>query len=979
MYEEKDTQSLYLQKNQYVLLNDPNVVWMVTSGTVQILSSRYEDDVSKEKPATVPIGRRDSLIQISAFGALFGCDPKLQPYSQAWLGVAETDIHIEKIEIQDFLTLMEDHGIKSYYKWIGQWTENIGHFLRYGNEIPPSLIRTRIAGKYTFSQEEIFAGSIDHFIWIKIHSGVAIVFGREELKVTSDDEWLLLCEGIWLQVISKEMSIEVFLDLQTKEISAKAKEILQDGLATLHRLTAIHLNELHKKSEIEMNRQQIRSQQENFMTTAAFREIQSIVYPSEYYPTYDSHLLTAMSIVGQSYGVKIYPPAISEDMNRLHDPIDAIARASKVRIRKVLLDPFWHKTDTGSLLGYLGQDKEPIAILPSGSGYDVIIPSSSMKRIPLTTSIREQIHSEAYMMYKPLGDHLQGMKELVHFTLSGKLGDLLFLVCMGLIATLLGMIVPKVTGALVDTAIPNADRGYIYQLCMILTAVGISSAIFVLIQVLTTVRFSIRTELDAQSALWDRILKFSPNFFRKYSSGDLETRVNAAGEISRELSAATLKPLITGILALLNFLLLWYYSWDLAKIALWFGLLILLVVLFSGAMVRKIAKYLYELEGSYNGLVIQIIGGISKIRVAGSEQRAFNHWLTKYSEKLRVTLRMRFYRDIVTIMNNILPPVCSAFIFWKAVTLIVDLPYTDPQRISIGDFIAFNTAFTLYLTGWADFSEAIVKVLDSISKADRIAPLLEEEPEVSTKASDPGRLKGGIILEDIIFRYHSDGPAILDKVSCEIHPGEYVAFVGPSGSGKSTLLRIMLGFETPEYGRVLYDGQDLSGLDVLAVRRQIGTVLQNGRLNAGNISENIANNAKMTQAEIWDAIADAGLTEDIDSMPMGLHTMVSEGGTNLSGGQRQRLLIARALAIRPKIVLFDEATSALDNKTQSIVSQSLDRRKVTRVVIAHRLSTIISADRIYVLDKGKIVQVGTYHSLMKQEGLFRELVARQIV
>ena len=209
--------------------------------------------------------------------------------------------------------------------------------------------------------------------------------------------------------------------------------------------------------------------------------------------------------------------------------------------------------------------------------------------------------------------------------------------------------------------------------------------------------------------------------------------------------------------------------------------------------------------------------------------------------------------------------------------------------------------------------------------------------------------------------------------------GEITLMVGANNSGKSTLLRIMLGFETPEYGRVLYDGQDLSGLDVLAVRRQIGTVLQNGRLNAGNISENIANNAKMTQAEIWDAIADAGLTEDIDSMPMGLHTMVSEGGTNLSGGQRQRLLIARALAIRPKIVLFDEATSALDNKTQSIVSQSLDRRKVTRVVIAHRLSTIISADRIYVLDKGKIVQVGTYHSLMKQEGLFRELVARQIV
>ena len=236
-------------------------------------------------------------------------------------------------------------------------------------------------------------------------------------------------------------------------------------------------------------------------------------------------------------------------------------------------------------------------------------------------------------------------------------------------------------------------------------------------------------------------------------------------------------------------------------------------------------------------------------------------------------------------------------------------------------------------------------------------------------------------LENISKTYKQSGSdlEVIKNSSLSVFNQETVAFVGPSGSGKSTLLRIILGFETPEYGRVLFDGQDLAGLDVLAVRRQLGTVLQNGRLNAGNIGENISNNAKMSQLEVFDAARDAGLEDDINAMPMGLHTMVSEGGTNLSGGQRQRLLIARALAIRPKIVLFDEATSALDNKTQSIVSQALDRRKVTRIVVAHRLSTIINADRIYVLDQGKIIQSGTYAALMKEEGLFKELVTRQIV
>jgi ATP-binding cassette subfamily C protein len=555
---------------------------------------------------------------------------------------------------------------------------------------------------------------------------------------------------------------------------------------------------------------------------------------------------------------------------------------------------------------------------------------------------------------------------------------MLFILLMGVAATLLGMIAPRVTGTLIDTAIPSADRSLLLELALLLTVAGLAGAFCTYLQVMTTVRTGIYTELVSQAAMWDRLLKLRPDFLRRYSSGDLETRVNVISEISRDLGAATLRPLISGVLALLNFLLLWYYSWELAKVALWIGLAILIVTLVISTFLRRLSFQLNDQEGAFNGLMIQMIGGVGKLRVAGGEHRAFNYWVARYTRVVRLHQRVKLLKDLMQIFNLALPTVSAAFIFWKAVTLTTGLPLTDPARITIGDFIAFNTAFVLYLTGWTDVSNTVVTILDAAMKSQRVRPILEAPPEVTEDAASPGRLKGHIRLEDVSFRYTKGGPRVLTNLSFDVQPGEFVAFVGPSGSGKSTLLRILLGFERPEDGRVLYDGQDLAGVDVLGVRRQIGTVLQNGRLNAGSILNNVSNNAKISHAEAWEAVADAGLTDDIEQMPMGLHTMVAEGGANLSGGQRQRLLIARALVTRPRIVFFDEATSALDNKTQATVSQALDRRRVTRIIIAHRLSTIRQADRIYVMAHGTIVQQGTFEELSQQKGLFQDLIARQI-
>ncbi|WP_145837720.1 ATP-binding cassette domain-containing protein, partial [Dulcicalothrix desertica] len=290
----------------------------------------------------------------------------------------------------------------------------------------------------------------------------------------------------------------------------------------------------------------------------------------------------------------------------------------------------------------------------------------------------------------------------------------------------------------------------------------------------------------------------------------------------------------------------------------------------------------------------------------------------------------------------------------------------------------FNTAFDTFIEGTSELSNTLTETLQVVPEWKRTLPILETLTEVNSNKRNPGILTGKIAMERVSFRYLQDKPLVLDNVSFSVEPGEFIAFVGTSGSGKSTLLRLLLGFENLDSGNIYYSGQDLSKLDIEAVRRQMGVVLQNGHLQSASIFDNIAGGANLTLDEAWEAAEMAGFASDIAMMPMDMHTIVSEGGNNLSGGQRQRLLIARALALKPKILLFDEATSALDNKTQAIVSESLDKLQVTRIVIAHRLSTIRSANRIYVLQAGRIIQQGTFSELALETGLFAQLMQRQI-
>ncbi|MGN0714573.1 MAG: ATP-binding cassette domain-containing protein, partial [Anaerovoracaceae bacterium] len=394
----------------------------------------------------------------------------------------------------------------------------------------------------------------------------------------------------------------------------------------------------------------------------------------------------------------------------------------------------------------------------------------------------------------------------------------------------------------------------------------------------------------------------------------------------------------------------------------------ILCALVSIAVQTRISRRGMELTAKEYGLSYALVTGVQKIKLAGAEKRAFARWAKAYTPLAKHTYDPPFLLKVSQVVSACIPLVGTLVIYY----------FTIRTGVKTADYFSFQAAYGMVmgaftaLIGIASTFAQIKPVLELID------PILKTVPEIDENKKMVTRLSGGIELNKVSFRYTEDMPNVIDDLSLKIRPGQYVAIVGSTGCGKSTLLRLLLGFEKPQKGAIYYDGKDLNTLDQKSLRRNIGVVMQNGKLFQGDIYSNITIAAPwLSLDEAWEAAEMAGIAEDIRHMPMGMHTLISEGSGGISGGQRQRLMIASAIAPKPKILMFDEATSALDNITQKTVSESLDRLKCTRIVIAHRLSTIRQCDRILVLDKGKIVEDGTYDELIRQNGFFAELVARQ--
>ncbi len=969
-----------IKSNEPLLLNLPDTVWVVHSGALLLFALQVE-------AAKLP-GTRSYMFTVQAGEALFGSELVIGISSkQQWgiLAIALEEAILEKLHLTDLVTQVSQGDttarllLQGWLNHISEWISQQPSF----SSLPADRIYTQethflslLSGQglmpVSKKQEK---GTI---LWVKVNQGSMWWMGCEALKLESGLPIFPLASDMWLV---SETTTEVYSCL-TEDL-----EDLKDlprSLAQLHSYCFYYFSLVkEQETETEFIRFQQREQLNHHLLESSMGDLISALQPqaSEFFES-GSSLLIAAGAVGRALGIKVLPPARSEDINRVKDPLEAISRASQFSTRRVYLADNWWRGDYGALLAYLDSER-PVALLPDRKHHYVLCVPGSDQRIPVTATVAANIAPDAYMFYRPLPALLKNVLEIFYFGIKGHQQDLFWLIFLGVVGSLLGMVTPQATAILMNNAIPDSDHLLLGQLGLALIAAAIGKSIFGLAQGIMTIRIENAADSNLQPAVWERLLKLSPNFFREYTSGDLFNRLMGISQIRQELSGATQRTLLSAIFSLLNLVLMFVYSMPLTFVAIGLSILVIIVTLVSGRQLIQKQRLQENIDGRITGLTVELINGVAKLRVAAAEERAFAAWAKQYSQRVRLHATIKRLDDSVTVLNEALSLISSVLIFWFAI-FFIQMGQAQAQGgaatagLTVGGFLAFNSAFGTFLGGATDLSNTLTDILGIVPLWERIQPILTSPVESDPTKADPGRLRGQISLSLVTFRYREDGPLILDDVSIDVEPGEFVAIIGPSGSGKSTIFRLLLGFETALSGTVYYDGQDLAGLNIQAVRRQLGVVLQNVRISAGSLFDNITSGALVSLEEAWEASRMAGFEEDIKQMPMGMHTVISEGGTNLSGGQRQRLLIARALVMKPKIILMDEATSALDNRTQSIVTESLDRLKATRIVIAHRISTIRNADRIYVIEGGQIAQIGTFDQLVNQEGLFARLVARQL-
>ncbi|MFD4483056.1 NHLP bacteriocin export ABC transporter permease/ATPase subunit [Streptomyces sp. NPDC058471] len=684
----------------------------------------------------------------------------------------------------------------------------------------------------------------------------------------------------------------------------------------------------------------------------------------------DDATYAACRLVAEAAGIKLSGAAEGGAVSDRIDPVEQIAVASRIRTRAVRLDGRWWRENTGPLVGHRAASGQPVALLWRRGGYESVHPTSG-RRTRVDKTNAEEFEPQGVMFYRPLPERTLTPWRLFRFSLRGTGGDVRNLAIAGLVTVAIGALVPIATGQVLGVFVPNGEKSLIVQVSLAVMITSIVSAAFMLLQNLTILRMEGRMESALQPAVWDRLLNLPTRFFASRSTGELASAAMGVSAIRRVLSGIGPVALQAGTIAAMNIVLLLLYSVPLALAALAMLAVIAGVFLTLGLWELRWQRRLIELSNKLNNQAFQTLRGLPKLRVAGAESFAYAAWAGEFARSRELQQRAGRIKNVTTVLNSVYLPLC---------TLIMFILLAGPARGSLtaGEFLTFSTAVTMLLTSVTQLTGALISAAGVLPMFEQIKPVLEEAPEVRGASTQPGELQGEIETRSLSFRYADDGPLVLDDVSLSIRPGEFVAVVGPSGCGKSTLLRLLIGFDKPVSGNVLYDGQDLSALDQAAVRRQCGVVLQNAQPLTGSILDCICGAETFTQEEAWEAAAMAGLAEDIKRMPMGLHTMISGGGA-VSGGQRQRLMIAQALIRRPRVLFFDEATSALDNETQRTVIDSTRALNATRIVIAHRLSTVMDADRVIVMSEGRVVQQGPPAQLLADTGgRLHELVRRQL-
>jgi NHLM bacteriocin system ABC transporter ATP-binding protein len=681
----------------------------------------------------------------------------------------------------------------------------------------------------------------------------------------------------------------------------------------------------------------------------------------------------AINSILRYYGV----PSIKDDddddgdegqTRSLDDQLEDALRPHGIMRRDLVLRDDWYQDAVGAFLGKT-KDGQTIALIPHGfSGY-VYFDRATGKRVRVTRETASTIDPTAICFYKPLPLKSLRMRDLMAFVArSLSLADYLLIVFLTLLVALVSMIAPQLMKHIYSEVVYADSVQPLVSVFIMLIGTSFSVTLFNVAKSLMLARIETKTDAMVRTASMMRVISLPPDFFRRYSSGELSQRMQYINALCVAIVDGIFSTVLTAVISLLYVRQIFAFTPALALPAIGIMMAMLLLSIVTMVVQMSITQGRMEHQAKTSGILYSFLSGIQKIKLSGSERRAFSQWAKNYREIAKFTYGIPMFLKLNSVFSLAISLAGTLLIYQQAFA----------TGVAVDDYMAFSASYALLSGAFLALSQIAVSAASIKAIFEIVRPILETAPEIMQEKRSISQISGSIRLSHLSFRYGEGLPLILDDISLKIESQQYVAIVGKSGCGKSTLMRLLLGFEKPQRGAIYYDNLDMQNVDLKALRRNIGCVMQDGKLFPGSIYSNIVISApQLTIDDAWKAAEMAGIAEDIRQMPMGMHTLISDGSGTLSGGQRQRIIIARAIAPEPKVLLFDEATSALDNATQRIVTDSLDSLECTRIVIAHRLSTIQHCDRIIMLDGGKIVEDGSYKALMERDGEFAKLVKRQ--
>jgi NHLM bacteriocin system ABC transporter ATP-binding protein len=813
-------------------------------------------------------------------------------------------------------------------------------------------------------------GPVRSIVWVSLEAGTAKLMGLDPVLAAGGPP-LPLTSGMWIEAGQSACSTVGSTSMPDPDALWQAVD--QFHLGVMECLRDYLARDLGRETQRLVRRRDLTTMQ----TLESFERLSAIVVRRFDRAKIESNLsdplLAACRLVLEAARMPfIVPPRPASAGREFFDVVE-IARATRLRVRRTLLRGEWWEQDVGPLVAWHSEERNPVALIRGARGRYTMIETGTGTRRTVDRSVAMELAPEAATFYPALPSRPLRFLDLLFFSIRHSSGNVSRIALAVVAIGMLSLVPPLITNVLVNSVIPRTE---IDQLAFCALALAVTSFAMVGVQTmegLAMLRLEGLIDWKLQAAVIDRLLRLPASLFREYTVGDFVDRAMGIDAARRIFTGRVLGGMMAGLFCWFSIALMFYYDLKLGLIAIVLTVVRALLIIATSAVRLYHENNHFNLQGKIGGFVLQLISGIGKLRVADATVRALAMWSRQFATQKQYFIASQRVANALGVFETSFPTIATLTIFAAAGFIKSEL------LLDVGAFLAFFSAFGQSMASIGAWASGVSEALIAIPHLTRLRPLISGVAEVSEDRKPPGELSGAVELSRLTFRYVPNGPPVLDNVSLRIAPGEYVAIVGPSGSGKSSLFRLLLGFERPESGAVFLDGKAIDTLDIGAVRRQLGVVLQNGKLATGSLYDNICGGVQLPLEQAWEAARLAGLDADIKGMPMGMHTMVAEGVNTLSGGQRQRIMIARAVARRPRILLFDEATSSLDNLSQAVVSASLGNLNITRIVIAHRLSTVRQADRIIVLVDGKVAQAGSYAELSNTPGTFASFAQRQLL